>query len=542
MAKKQLLFNTESLSKVLKGASSLVDAIRITLGPKSKSLLIEKKWGTPLVCNDGVTIAKEIELENPVENLGAQMMREVAQKTGDAVGDGTTTATLLAHGIFSEGLKNVAAGASAVDLRKGLNLGLTAALKKLQELSRPIQGSLEIEHVATISAHNDRMLGKMVADAIARVGGEGAVTVEESQGTETTVEVVEGLKFDRGYLSSYFVTDPEKMEAVLDDPYILLYEKKISHVNDIVPILEQITKANQSIVIIAEDVEAEALATLVVNKVRGVLQSLAVKAPGFGEKRKAMMEDLAVLCGGKFISEDLGQALNKMSLENFGRAKKVKCSKDSTTIVGGAGDKSLINERISQIRYELEHTTSAYDREQLQARLAKLSGGVAVIHVGAPTETEIKSKKEALDDSISATKAAVQEGIVPGGGLVFIRLSQALESEELGYSGDVKTGMALLRKALEIPTRQIAKNSNADDGVVVAEMKKEKGNFGFDGSTGQFVNLVEAGIIDPTKVIRTALENAVSVAGTLLLTEGTLTEIAEQSKESLQERGLGVGG
>lgn len=532
MAKKQLLFKTDSQTKVLRGASALVDAIRITLGPKSKSLLLGKKWGAPVVCNDGVTIAKEIELQDPVENLGAQMMREVAQKTGDAVGDGTTTATLLAHGIFSEGLKNVAAGASAVDLKKGLNLGLTAALKKLHELSRPIQGQLEIEHVATISAHNDRVLGKMVADAIGRVGSEGAVTVEESQGTETTVEVVEGLKFDRGYLSSYFITDAEKMEAVLEDPYILLFEKKISHVNDIVPVLEQITKANRSILIICEDVEGEALATLVVNKVRGVLQSLAVKAPGFGDKRKALMQDLAILCGGKFISEDIGETLDKISLEHFGRAKKVKASKDSTTIIGGGGDKNLIKERINHIRYELEHTTSTYEREQLRERLAKLSGGVAVIHVGAPTETEIKSKKEALDDSISATKAAVQEGIVPGGGLVFIRLSQALEAEEAVASGDLKTGIGLLRRALEIPTRQIAKNSNADEGVVVAEMKKNTGHYGFDGATGQFVNLIEAGIIDPTKVIRTALENAVSVAGTLLLTEGTLTEIPEEKNQS----------
>lgn len=531
MSKKQILFKEESLSKVLRGATTLVDAMKITLGPKSKSLLIGKKWGAPLICNDGVTIAREIELEDPVENLGAQMMREVAQKTGDAVGDGTTTSTLLAHAIFSEGLRNVAAGASAIDLKKGLSLGLEKSLQKLHELSRPIQGPNEIAQVATISAHNDPLLGKLVADAINRVGSEGAVTVEESQGTETTVEVVEGLKFDRGYLSSYFITDPEKMEAILEDPYILLYEKKISHVNDIVPVLEQINKANRGIVIIAEDVDGEALATLVVNKVRGVLPSLAVKAPGFGDRRKAQMEDLAVLCGGKFISEDLGEKIEKLSLEHFGRAKKVKSTKDTTTLIGGGGQKAKIQERIKLIRSELDHTTSTYEKEQLRERLAKLAGGVAVIHVGAPTETEIKSKKEALEDSISATKAAAQEGIVPGGGLVFTRLSQALEHEEALANGDIKNGISLLRKALEIPTRQIAKNSNADDGVVVAEMKKNNGNFGFDGATGQFVDLIEAGIIDPTKVIRTALENAVSVASTLLLSEGSLTEIPEAENE-----------
>ncbi|MEY4616349.1 MAG: 60 kDa chaperonin [Pseudomonadota bacterium] len=531
MTKKQILFKEESLSKVLKGATTLVDAMKITLGPKSKSILIGKKWGVPIICNDGVTIAREIELADPVENLGAQMMREVAQKTGDAVGDGTTTATLIAHSIFSEGLRNVAAGASAIDLKKGLNQGLAAALVKLHELSRPIKGPLEMAQVATISAHNDSVLGKLVADAIHRVGNEGAVTVEESQGTETTVDVVEGLKFDRGYLSSYFITDPEKMEATLDDPYILLYEKKISHVNDIVPILEQITKANRSILIIAEDVDGEALATLVVNKVRGVLLSLAVKAPGFGDHRKAQMQDMAILCGGKFISEELGEKLDSLTLEHFGRAKKVRSTKDFTTIIGGAGMKMALQERIKLLRTELEQTSSTYEREKLRERIAKLAGGVAVIHVGAPTETEIKIKKEALDDSISATRAAAQEGIVAGGGLVFVRLSQELEHEEALATGDVKTGIGLLRRALEVPARQIAKNSNADDGVVVAEMKKNKGNFGFDGASGKFIDLVAAGIIDPTKVVRTALENAVSVASTLLLSEGTLTEIAESEHE-----------
>lgn len=535
MAYKRLLFRTEALPKVLKGATELADAIRITLGPKSKSVLIHKKWAKPIVCNDGVTIAKEIEIENPEENLGAQMMREVAERTGDAVGDGTTTATLLAHAIFSEGLKNIAAGASPVDLKRGLDKGLHIAVESLRKLSRPVKNQIEVEQIAAISAHNNEKLGKIVASAIEKVGAEGVVTLEESQGTDTTVEIVEGLRFDRGYVSSYFITDPAKMEAVLENPLIMLCEKKISAITDLVPLLEKAIKLGQPLVIIAEDVDGEALATLVLNKLRGVLPSAAVKSPGFGERKKALLEDMAILTGGKVVAEELGMKLENTSAEELGRAKRVVAARDATTIIGGMGDKGAIQNRIKQIKSEIEKATSSYDKEKLQERYAKLAGGVAVIRVGAPSETEIKSMKEAFDDSISATKAAMEEGVVPGGGLAMLRLIDALEEDAKNTEGDVRTGLQILKRALEAPARQIAKNSQMDDGVVIHEMRRSKNNTGFDAATGKFVDLMQAGIIDPTKVVRIALENAVSVASVLLLSEATLTEIPEPPRKEEKE-------
>ena len=508
----------------------MTDAVRITLGPKSKSVLIERKWGRPVVCNDGVTIAKEIDLKNPVENLGAQMMREVAERTGELVGDGTSTATILAHGIFSDGIKNIVAGASAVDLKRGLDRGLHAAVQALHSMSKPVTTKQEKEQVATISAHNDSSIGKLVADAIDKVGGEGVISVEEARGTETTVEVVNGMQFDRGYLSPYFITDAAKMEAVLEKPLILIYDGKLATLETIVPLLEQVMKAGRSFLAIAEDVEGEGLATFVINKIRGTLPCAAVKAPGFGDRRKALLEDIAILTGGQFISTELGTKLEHATLEQLGSADRVVINKDNTTIIGGAGEKSKIEGRIKQIRHLIDTETSKYDIEKLQERLAKLTGGVGVIRVGAPSESELKSKKEALDDAISATKAAIAEGIVPGGGLVLLRLIDRLDAEEQKCIGDERTGIQILKHALESPTRQIAANSGEDGGVVVSEMRKGKGNYGFDASRREYCDLVERGIIDPTKVVRVALENAVSVSSTLLLSQATLTEVPEEKK------------
>jgi len=531
MAHKQVLFRSAAREKILRGAAQLADAVRVTLGPRSKSVLIEKKWGAPIVCNDGVTIAKEFDLRDPEENLGAQMLRQAAEKTGDLVGDGTSTSTILAHAIFADGLRNVVAGASAIDIKRGLDRGTKSAIEALKALSRPVATRKEKAQVATISAHNDPAIGELVAGAMEKVGGEGVITVEESKTTETMLDVVEGMQFDRGFLSPYFVTSPEKMEAVLEDAFVLLSDRKIGTLKDLIPLLEQVAKAARPLLVVAEDVEGEALAGLIVNQIRGSLKSCAVKAPGFGDRRKAMLQDMAELTGAMVISEELGLTLEHVTVEQLGRAKRVVVDKDNTTIIGGSGDRKRIDARIEQIRREIEKTTSDYDREKLQERLAKLAGGVAVIRVGAPTEAEMKSKKEALDDAISSTKAAVAEGIVPGGGLALLRCTDAVQREEAKCEGDERTGVQILKRALEIPTRQIAENSAVDGGVVVARMLAGQGNHGFDAARKEYVDLVEAGIIDPTKVVRIALENAVSVASVLLLTEATMTEIPETKKE-----------
>ncbi len=529
MAHKHLLFKSEAREKVLRGAAAIADAVRPTLGPRSRCVLIEKKWGKPIVCNDGVTIAKEFALKDPEENLGAQMLRDAAERTGDAVGDGTTTSTLLAHAIFAEGVRNIAAGASAIDLKRGLDRAARLAIEALRAQSRPVQSEREKQQIATISAHNDPVIGELVARALEKVGAEGAVTVEEAKGTETTMEVVEGLQFDRGYLSPYFVTDPEKMEAALDDGLILVYEGKISNVKDLLPLLEQIAKRGVPLLIIAEDVESEALATLVVNRLRGVFANVAVKAPGFGDRRKAILQDIATVTGGQLIATELGIRLENVTLEHLGHAARVVVDRDHTTIIGGKGDKAAIAGRCQELRKQIADATSDYDREKLEERLAKLSGGVAVIRVGAPSEVEMKSRREAFDDAIHATRAAVGEGIVPGAGLALLRAVAAVEAEVARAEGDERAGAQILRRALEAPARQIAENSGVDGGVVVDRMRTGTGNFGFDAATGKYVDLVEAGIIDPTKVVRLALENAVSVAGVLLLTEATMTEVPDQT-------------
>ena len=537
MAHKQVMFRGAAREKVLRGATQLADAVRITLGPKSKSVLIQKSWGVPIVCNDGVAIAKEFDLKDPEENLGARMLRQAAEKTGDLVGDGTSTSTIIAHAIFADGVRNVTAGASAIDIKRGLDRALAAAVKALQAMSRKVSTRKEKAQVATISAHNDPGIGDLVADAMEKVGGEGVITVEESKTTETVLDVVEGMQFDRGYMSPYFVTDPEKMEAVLEDPYILLTDRKVNLVKDLLPLLEQVAKAGRPLVFIAEDIEGEALATLIVNQLRSVLKSVAVKAPGFGDRRKAILQDMAVLTGGELISEELGVRLEDAELRQLGRAKRVVSDKDTTTIIGGLGDRKAIEGRMQQIRREIDKTTSDYDKEKLEERLAKLSGGVAVIRVGAPSESEMKAKKDALDDAISATKAAVAEGIVPGGGLALLRTVKAIAAEEANCTGDERTGVAILRRALEAPARQIAENSAVDGGVVVNRVLEGPENVGFDAAAGVYVDMYEAGIVDPTKVVRIALENAVSVASILLLTEATLTEIPEKKDKAAPEFG-----
>lgn len=535
MPHKQILFRSTAREKILRGATALADAVRLTLGPKSKSVLIQKKWGAPIVCNDGVTIAKEVDLKDPEENLGAQMLRQAAEKTGDAVGDGTSTSTVLAHTIFADGIRNVAAGASAIDIKRGLDHGLKVAVDALRALSKPVKTRKEKAQVATMAAHNDATIGELVAEAMEKVGNDGVITVEESKTTETVLDVVEGMQFDRGYISPYFVTDPEKMEAIFEEAHVLLCDRKIGILKDLLPLLEQVAKSGRPIVMIAEDIEGEALATLIVNQIRGVLHSVAIKAPGFGDRRKAMLEDIAVLTGGQVISEEIGLRLEDVQLTQLGIARRVVVTRENTTIIGGAGDKKAIEGRIRQIRAQLDKATSDYDREKLQERLAKLAGGVAVIRVGAPSEAEMKSKKEALDDAISATKAAVAEGIVPGGGLALLRCTEAVAAEEAKLEGDEKTGMQILRRTLSAPTRQIAENSAVDGGVVVAKMLESKGNIGFDAARKEYVDLVEAGIVDPTKVVRIALENAVSIASVLLLTEATITEIPEAEKKGLSE-------
>jgi chaperonin GroEL len=531
MAHKQILFHSAAREKILRGATLLADAVRVTLGPKSKSVLIQKSWGAPIVCNDGVTIAKEFDLKDPEENLGAQVLRQAAERTGDVVGDGTSTSTILAHAILADGVRNVVAGASAIDLKRGLDRAARIATEALRAMSRPVKTKAEKAQVATLSAHNDPAIGDLVADAIEKVGGEGVISVEESKTTETTLDVVEGLKFDRGFISPYFVTDAERMEAVLEDPFVLLCDHKIGALRDLIPVLEQVAKSGRPLLIVAEDIEGEALATLIVNQLRGVLKGCAVKAPGFGDRRKAMLEDIAILTGAQVISEELGLKLESVTLQQLGRAARVVADKENTTLIGSGGDRARIDGRIAQIRREIEKTTSDYDREKLEERLAKLSGGVAVIRVGAPTEAEMKAKKEALDDAISSTKAAVAEGIVPGGGLALLKCIAAIGREEAACEGDERTGVQILKRALEAPARQIAENSAVDGGVVVARMMSGQGNFGFDAARKEYVDLVEAGIVDPAKVVRTALENAVSVASVLLLTEATMTEIPETKRE-----------
>ena len=530
MPARELHFRSEARETLLRGAAAVADAVRVTLGPKSRCVLIDKKFGHPLVCNDGVTIARELELREPVENLGMRVLREAAEKTGDAVGDGTTTSTLLAYSIFSEGIRNVAAGASAVDLKRGIERARDAAVRALRDCSRPVAGYQDRMQVATVSAHNDPSIGKMVADALEKVGPDGVITVEEAKTTETVLDVVDGMQFDRGFISPYFVTDPEGMKAVLENCLILLYEKKITSMNDLLPLMEEVARHSQPLLIIAEDVEAEALATLVVNKLRGALPCLAVKAPGYGDRRKAMMEDIAVLTGGRLIAEELGEKLETLHVGDLGRASRVVSDKDTTTIVAGAGKKEAITGRCAEIRKQIEETTSDYDKEKLRERLARLSGGVAVVRAGAPSETEMKNRKEAFEDAISAAKAAAEEGIVPGGGVALLSAIGAVEAAEKDCEGDERTGVRILKRALEAPARQIAENSGVDAGVVVDKIRAANGTVGFDAALNRYTDLVASGIIDPTKVVRVALENAVSVASTLLLTEATMTDIPERHR------------
>jgi len=531
MAFKEFHFESEARERLLHGAKALTDAVRITLGPKSKCVLIQKSFGLPVVCNDGVTIAREVQLKDPCENLGAQMIRQAAERTGDAVGDGTSTATILAYAIFAEGVRNAAAGASAIDLKRGIDRGVKVAVESLRALSKPVQTRREKTQIAAISAHNDLTVGELVAEAFEKVGAEGVVSLEESKTTETQLEIVEGLAFDRGYLSPYFITDPEKMEAVLEDAAILITDKKIGVMKDLVPLLEEIVRAGQAFAIIAEDVEGEALATLVVNKLRGALKCVAVKAPGFGDRRKEMLEDIAILTGGRVISEDVGAKLEKADLSLLGRAQRVVVDKDNTKVIGGLGDKTLIEARKKQLRQQIDKTTSDYDRDKLKERLGKLAGGVAVIRVGAPSESEMKSRKEALDDAISSTRAAIAEGIVPGGGLALLRAIEAVKREEDKCAGDEQTGLRILENALKEPIRQLAENSGEDGGVVIHEMRTHQGNWGYDAAERKYVDLVEAGIIDPTKVVRLALENAASAATLLLMSEATLTEVPEEKEQ-----------
>ena len=540
MVHKQVMFRSEARAKVLRGVSQLADAIRVTLGPKSKSVLIQRKWGIPLVCNDGVTIAKEFDLKDPEENLGAQMLRQAAERTGEAVGDGTSTAAILAHAIFADGLRNVVAGASAIDVKRGLDRASEKAVAALKAMSRPVSTRKERAQVATISAHNDSVVGELVADAMERVGSDGVITVEESKTTETVMEVVEGMQFDRGFISPYFVTNAEKMEVILEDCLILICDKKIASLNDLIPLLEQVAKSARPMLVIAEDVEGEALAMLIVNHLRSTLKCCAVKAPGFGDRRKLMLQDIAILTGGQLVAEELGLKLESATIEQLGKAKRVISNKDNTTIIGGSGERRAIDNRIQQIKLEIDKTTSDYDKEKLQERLAKLSGGIAVIRVGAPVESEMKTRKDALDDAISATKAAVSEGVVPGGGLALLRCIDVVANLEESMTGDERTGVQVLKRALAAPARQIAENSAVDGGVVIARMLESKGNIGFDASRNQYVDLVEAGIIDPTKVVRTALENAVSVASVLLLTEATMTEIEEPEKSHTPQMEMGM--
>jgi chaperonin GroEL len=541
---KEITFDTSARDKIKKGVDKLANAVKVTLGPKGRNVILDKKFGAPTVTKDGVSVAKEIELKDAIENMGAQLVKEVASKTADAAGDGTTTATVLAQSIYSHGIKNVAAGANPMDLKRGIDKAVGAVVENLRKQSKKIKDSSEIAQVATISSNSDETIGKMIADAMDKVGKDGVITVEEAKGTETEVKTVEGMQFDRGYLSPYFVTNTEKMEADLDQPYVLIYDKKISSMKELLPILEQSAQTGKPLVIIAEEVEGEALATLVVNKIRGALRVAAVKAPGFGDRRKAMLEDIAVLTGGTVISEELGGKLEGATLDMLGRAEKINIDKDNTTIVNGAGKKAEIQARVGQIKAQIETTTSDYDKEKLQERLAKLSGGVAILYVGAATEVEMKEKKDRVDDALHATRAAVQEGIVPGGGVAYIRAIDALKNiEELGLDNeDQATGVNIVRLALESPLRTIAENAGQEGSVIVNKVRDGKKDFGFNARENKFENFFDAGIIDPTKVTRLALENAASIAGLLLTTEAVVSDIAEEKEAPAMPHGGGMGG
>jgi chaperonin GroEL len=537
---KLIVYNTEARAGLKSGVDKLADAVKVTLGPKGRNVIIEKKFGAPTVTKDGVTVAKEIELEDPVENMGAQMVREVASKTSDVAGDGTTTATVLAQAIFREGLKNVTAGANPMDLKRGIDFAVTKVVEYLKSISKDVEGRNEIAQVGAISANNDKSIGDLIADAMEKVGKDGVITVEEAKGTETSLEVVEGMQFDRGYLSPYFVTDAESMEAILEDPYILIHDKKISSMKDLLPILEKVAQQGRALLIIAEEVEGEALATLVVNKIRGTLKVCAVKAPGFGDRRKAMLEDIAVLTNGTVISEERGFKLENATISYLGTAKKVVVDKDNTTIVEGSGKPEEIKKRINEIKAQIEKTTSDYDREKLQERLAKLSGGVAVLKIGASTEVEMKEKKARVEDALHATRAAVEEGIVAGGGVALVRAIQVLENLE-GQNEDQTTGIRIVQKALEEPLRQIVNNAGLEGSVVLQKVKEGKDDFGFNAATEQFENLIKAGVIDPTKVTRTALENAASVSSLLITTEAVVFEKKEKEPAPAMPHG-GMGG
>lgn len=537
---KAIIFGDEARQSILKGVDKLANTVKVTLGPKGRNVVIEKKFGSPLVTKDGVTVAKEIELKDPLENLGTQMVKEVASKTSDVAGDGTTTATVLAQAIYREGMKNVVAGANPMELKRGIDKAVESVVKKLKEISKPIQNKKEIAQVGTISANNDTEIGNIIADAMEKVGKDGVITIEENKSTETVLDIVEGMQFDRGYLSPYFVTNAETMAASLENVYILIYEKKISNMKDLLPVLEQLAKQNSQFLIIAEDIEGEALATLVVNKLRGTLNCCAVKAPGFGDRRKEMLKDIAVLTGGQVISEDIGLKLENVKLSDLGKAKKIVVDKENTTVVEGAGQSDDIMARVNQIKKQIEDTSSDYDREKLQERLAKIVGGVAVIKVGATTETEMKEKKARVEDALNATKAAVEEGIVPGGGVALVRAIEALNG--LTLQGDEQIAVELLKKALEYPLRQIVENAGFEGSIVVDKIKanKETG-YGFNAATEEYGNLIEAGVIDPTKVTRSALQNAASVASLIITTEATITEIPEK-KDAPAMPGGGMGG
>ncbi|MGC8499598.1 MAG: chaperonin GroEL [Leptospirillia bacterium] len=534
---KQMIYSDEARSAVLRGVTALADAVKVTLGPKGRNAVIDKKFGAPTITKDGVTVAKEVELKDPYENMGAQLVKEVASKTSDIAGDGTTTATVLAHAIYREGVKNVTAGANSMDIKRGIDIAVTAVIEELKKLSKPCQDKKEIAQIATISANNDPEIGRLIADAMDKVGKDGVITVEEAKSMTTSLDVVEGMQFDRGYVSPYFVTDQERMEVVLDNPYILIHEKKISNMKDLLPILEQIAKMGRPLLIIAEEVEGEALATLVVNKLRGTLNVAAVKAPGFGDRRKAMLEDIAVLTSGTMIAEDLGLKLENVKLSDLGRAKRVSIDKDNTTIVEGAGEHAKIQARVKQIKTQIEESTSDYDREKLQERLAKIVGGVAVINVGAATETEMKEKKARVEDALHATKAAVEEGIVPGGGVALLRSSSVLD--HLKTEGDQKIGVNIIKRALEEPLRQISHNAGLEGSVVLQRVRSEKGSMGFDAATETYVDMIQAGIIDPTKVTRSALQNAASVSGLLLTTEVMICDLPEKEAKGPSMPGPG---
>ena len=537
MPAKQLRFDEGARRTILRGVDQLANAVKVTLGPKGRNVVLDKKWGAPTITKDGVTVAKEIELKDPYENMGAQMVKEVASKTSDVAGDGTTTATVLAQAIIREGMKNVTAGANPMALKRGIEKAVEAVVAEIQALSKPTKGKKEIAQVATISANNDKTIGDLIADAMEKVGKDGVITVEEAKGMETTLDVVEGMRFDRGYISPYFVTDPARMETVIENPYLLLYEKKISNLKDLLPLLEQVAKLGRPLLIIAEEVDGEALAALVVNKLRGVLNTCAVKAPGFGDRRKEMLQDIAVLTGGTVISEELGIKLENVKLDDLGSAKKVLVDKDNTTIIEGAGKDKGIEGRIKQIRTQIEDTTSDYDREKLQERLAKLAGGVAVIKVGAPTEIAMKEKKARVEDALNATRAAVEEGIVPGGGVVLLRALPALDSVKA--RGDEKIGVDIVRRALEEPIRQIAENAGVEGAIVVQRVKEGKGAFGFNAETETYEDLLAAGILDPTKVTRAALQHAASIAGLMVTTVCMITELPEKEKAPAMPPGGG---